>query len=112
MGVTSVTGVSGNGSVAGSQKGPDTMSIGVNKLIGPKVVACGKETLSGTTAVIEFPAPTGVVGDYAVMLTNNSSTHAYISTALAAIASTDNWGFTVTAGSGDIVNWTLVKTGL
>lgn len=112
MGATSVTGVSGPGSVMGSQKGSEHMSLGVHKLIGPKVVAAGKETLNGTTADIEFPAPTGVVGDYVVMLTSDDSTVPYVSTPLAAVADTNNWKFTVTAGNNAVVNWMIVKVGL
>lgn len=111
MGATSVTGVSGPGSVAGIQKGSEHMSLGINKLIGPKVAAAGKITLSGTTGVVEFPELAGVVGDYVVMLTPNSNALAYVSTPLAAIASTDEWGFTITGGSGAVVNWAVVKVG-
>ena len=39
MGATSVTGVSGVGTVAGSQKGSEHMSLSVKKLIGPIAVA-------------------------------------------------------------------------
>ena len=112
MGATSVTGVSGSGSVAGSQKGSEHMSLGVNKLIGPHIVAAGTETLSGTSAVVELPAQTGSVTTYSVMLTNNSSTNAYISSALAVSSETDMWKFTVTAGNNDIVSWAVFNNGL
>lgn len=112
MGATSVTGVSGAGTVGGRQKGSEHMSLSIKKLIGPKVVAAGKETLSGTTGTFEIPAQTGAVTDYIVMLTNNSSTNAYVSTDLAAVTDTDTWNFTVTAGSGDVVRWAVLKTGL
>lgn len=112
MGATSVTGVSGAGSVAGRQKGSEHMSISNKKIVGPKVVCAGSETLSGTTATIEIPEQTGTVSDYIVMLTNNSSTNAYVSTALAAVTDTDTWNFTVTAGSGDVVYWSVQKKGL
>ena len=111
MGATSVTGVSGPGSVAGNQKGSEHMSLGVSKLIGPKVAAAGKITLTGTTGVVEFPALVGVVGDYVVMLSANTSDHVFVSTPMAAIVDTDQWGFTVTGGSGAVVNWTVVKVG-
>jgi hypothetical protein len=87
------------------------MSLGINKLIGPKVGAAGKITLSGTTGVVEFPKLAGAVADYVVMLTPNSNALAYVSTALAAIANTDEWGFTITGGSGAVVNWAVVKIG-
>ncbi len=112
MGATSVTGVSGPGSVAGNQKGSEHQSLGVNKLIGPKIVAAGVETLSGTTGVIEVPAPTGAVSDYMVFLQTNSATAGYVSTALAAVANTDAWSFTVTAANNAVVNWCLVKKGV
>jgi len=111
MGATSVTGVSGPGSVAGLQKGSEHMSLGVAKLIGPKVSAAGKITLTGTTGVVEFPELVGVVGDYVVMLTANSVTHVFVSTPLAAIASTDQWGFVATGGTNAVVNWAVVKVG-
>ena len=48
---------------------------------------------------------------YVVMLTGTTSTLAYVSTNLAAVASTNDWSFTVTAGSGAVVNWTVVSVG-
>ena len=112
MGATSVTGVSGPGSVAGIQKGSEHMSLGVNKLIGPKVVAAGLTTLATTTGVVQFPALAGVVGDYVVMVSALSNTHCYVSTGLAAVSSTGEWGFTITGGNAANVNWCVVKTGV
>ncbi len=112
MTATSVTGLSGNGTVAGLQKGPDDRSMGVEKLIGPKIVACGREILSSTTAVVETPAPSDSISNYIVLLTTHSATVAYISTDLAAIASTGMVNFTITAGSGATVDWALVKKGV
>jgi len=112
MGASSVTGVSGSGSAAGNQKGSGNMSLGVHKLIGPRVMAAGAETLVGTTGTVEIPALAGVVGDYVVMLTGTSTTVAYLSTALAAAANSDNWKFTITGGDGQVVNWMIVKKGV
>lgn len=112
MGATSVTGVSGAGSVAGGQKGSEHMSLSVTKLIGPKVCAAGAKTLTGTTGTVVIPALTGVVGDYVVMLSANTSAHVYVSTAMAAVTDTDDWSFVITGGSGAVVNWTVAKTGL
>lgn len=111
MGATSVTGV-GIGGVSGSQKGSEHMSLGVSKLIGPKVAAAGKITLTGTTGTVEIPAMVGVVGDYVVMTCANTSAHVYVSTAMAAVSDSDSWSFVITGGSGAIVNWTVVKTGV
>ena len=111
MGATSVTGVSGPGSVAGIQKGSEHMSLGVGKLVGPKVAAAGAATLSGGTFAVEFPALAGAVTDYIVMLSANANTLPYVSVALAAITDTDEWGFTITGGTSDVVNWAVVKVG-
>ncbi len=110
MGATSVTGV-GIGGVSGNQKGSEHMSLGVSKLIGPKVSAAGKITLTGTTGTVEIPALVGAVGDYVVMLSANTSTHVYVSTALAAVSNSDSWSFIATGGSGAVVNWAVVKVG-
>jgi hypothetical protein len=112
MGASSVTGISGPGSVAGNQKGSEHMSLGVHKLIGPRVVAAGAETLVGTTGTVEIPALAGAVTDYIIMLTGVSTTECYVSTGLAAVASTDTWNFIITGGSGEVVNWMIVKKGL
>lgn len=112
MGATSVTGVSGAGSVGGNQKGSEHMSLGVARLVGPKITAAGAVTLTGTTGTVTIPALTGATTDYVVMLTANGSTAPYISTALATVANSGDWSFGITAGSGAKVNWALVKTGL
>ena len=113
MGATSVTGVSGPGSVAGHQKGSEHMSLSVKKLIGPHIVAAGVATLTGvTTLQIEIPAQSEAITNFMVMLTTDHSTLSYISTALAAVASTNTWTFTVTAANGAIVNWMLVRVGV
>jgi hypothetical protein len=112
MGASSVTGISGPGSVAGNQKGSEHMSLGVNKLIGPRVVAAGSETLVGTTGVVEIPELPGVPADYIVMTTGVSATVSRVTTPLAAVANTDTWNFTITGGSGEVVHWTVIKKGL
>jgi hypothetical protein len=112
MGATSVTGVSGAGSASGNQKGSEHMSLGINKLIGPKIATAGKVTLSGTTGVVYIPKLVGSVSDYVVILTATTNTHVYVSSELATVSSTDDWTFTVTGGSGAVVNWCVVKTGV
>jgi hypothetical protein len=111
MGASSVTGVSGPGSVAGRQRGSEHMSLAVSKLIGPRVAAAGRITLSGLTGVVQFPELVGSINDYVVMVSANSSTLAYVSTALAVVSGVDQWTFTITGGSGAVVNWTVVKVG-
>jgi len=63
MGATSVTGVSGSGSVQdaifpggwGQGKGSEHMSLGVNRLVGPRVVCAGTVALVGGTATVQLP---------------------------------------------------------
>ena len=53
MGATSVTG-KGNGSVDGSNKGSEHMSLGHRHLIGPRIQLAGLATLvAGTLDVVE-----------------------------------------------------------
>ncbi len=108
MGATSVTGVSGAGSAAKpgvGNKGSESMSLAVHKLIGPRVVSCGTTTLSGTTGSVYYPTLVGTASQYAVFLSSN-------------MATSPNWGlfttssFNITAGSGAIVNWEIVKQGI
>ena len=112
MGATSVTGVSGAGSVGGNQKGSEHMSLSVSKLVGPKITAAGSITLTSTTGTVYIPALVGDTTDYVVMLTAHTATHVYVSTDLATVASSDDWSFIITGGSGALVNWAVVKTGL
>lgn len=104
MGATSVTGV-GPGSADGMNKGSEHQTLGVNKLIGPHIVAAGKITLSGTSGAVQIPTLSGTVAEYGVFLTPSSAT-------VASYSSFTTSGFTVTAGSGATVYWQVVKLGL
>ena len=112
MGATSVTGVSGPGSVEGLQKGSERMSLGIGKLVGPKVSAAGSATLVGTTGTVSFPALVGLPANYVVILTGNSATVPYVSTALATVGGSGDWSFVITAGNNAVVGWAVVKMGL
>jgi hypothetical protein len=108
MGATSVTGVSGLGSVqelGGGNKGNDHLSLAVHRLIGPRVVMAEAVTLTGGTAVAYYPTLPGVIGQYSIQLTCNSSNVAWYS------------GFTTSQcginGNGtDTVFWSIIKNGL
>lgn len=63
MGATSVTGV-GPGSALGHNKGGENASLGVNKLLGPHLVAAGSLTVGATN---NFALPLAS-GSYAVSL--------------------------------------------
>lgn len=58
MGATSVTGV-GPGSALGYNKGGENASLGVNKLLGPHLVAAGSLTV-GSTNNFAVPLSSGV----------------------------------------------------
>lgn len=71
MAATSVTGV-GLGSAVGSQKGSEHLSIGAEKIIGPRVVYAGTHTLdSSGDLTIKLPELAGVSADYVVIATEN-----------------------------------------
>jgi hypothetical protein len=110
MGATSVTGIFNNGAGAADaygagNKGSERMSLGVHRLIGPRVVGAGVVTLSGTTGTVVFPTLPGGHAKYSIQLTGGSTTVPHFS----AFADT---GFTVTGGSGDTVFWTIIKNGI
>lgn len=104
MSATSVTG-KGNGSADGKNKGSGRMSLGVNHLIGPHVVAAGSATLSSSTFVVEFPVLTGVTADYGFHVTGSTSAAVYVS------SKTVN-GFTINGATAQVVDWMVVKNGL
>ena len=108
MAASSVTGV-GQGH-ARNQKGSEHATLGVNKLVGPRVMAAGSQVFSGTTTVVEMPALAGDVGDYVVMLTGNHATIPHISTALGATTG-GAWHFTATGADTSTLHWMVVKKG-
>jgi hypothetical protein len=108
MGATSVTGVSGPGAVDGLNKGSEHMSLGVNKLIGPRVVAAGTATIGGGgTVAVAIPELTGSTSDYIVMATDTNSTVAAVNVTAFALT-----GFTLKGTAAHVVNWAVVKVGI
>jgi hypothetical protein len=110
MGATSVTGV-GLGSADGSNKGSPHMTLGVEKLVGPRVVAADTVTLSGTTATVKLPVLDGSASDYIVTATDADTT------AAAAVAATITMDATATTvsfkgPSGSAVYYSIIKKGL
>jgi len=108
MGATTTEGT-GPGIASKNTKGK--LSLGVSSLIGPKIAVSGIITLDGTSDYIHIPKQIGSVSDYCIILTNNSSTHPYISHALSPISGSDEWRFQITAGSNDVVHFLVVKLG-
>lgn len=108
MGATSVTGVSGPGSVRGKQKGSPHDSLGVSRLIGPRVVSAGSATLDGAgTVTIDFPDIGGVAGDYiAIAVSNDPVANAVNVTALTTTS------ITLLGNANDPVSYAIIKVGL
>jgi hypothetical protein len=110
MGATSVTGV-GLGSADGSNKGSPHMTLGAEKLVGPRVVAADAVTLSGTTLTVKLPNLGGSASDYIVNVTDADTTAA---DACAATLTMDATATTVSlkGPSGGLVYYSIIKKGL
>jgi hypothetical protein len=138
MGAQTVTG-RGQGSAEATSKGDKNRNfIGVEKLIGPRVVAAGKITLAAGVGTVNFRVPlpcvTPLSADAAVPTPENDYVILWIDetdkayndaivvatvnsdatgdTTVAAGLKTCLKGFGITAGGvTDIVAWTVVKVG-
>jgi len=108
MAATSVTGT-GPGSAEGAIKGDKEFSMGVEKLIGPRVVYAGQDTLSGGTLAVVLPVLDGVAGDYIAVCTD--VTAAQPVKAVITLGSNDTT-LTLTGTSTDVINWAIIKVGL
>lgn len=111
MGASSVTGT-GIGSVNRNSKEFSKISLSINNLVGPKIVAAGIVKMKGITSVVEFPAPSGDFTDYAVFLTSNEKNCPFISKDLSPLPQTSNWTFTISSSNNSVVNWMIVKVGV
>ncbi len=108
MGATSVTGVSGPGAVDGRQKGSEHMSLGVNKLIGPRVVAAGSATIGGGgTVAVDYPTLGGSASDYIVVATDTNGTVAAVN-----VTAFSTSQLTLKGTASHVINWVIVKTTL
>lgn len=107
MGATSVTGVSGAGSVEGIQRGSEHMSLGVEKLIGPRVVAGGSATLSGGgTVTVVFPVLSGVAADYIGIANDTNATVGAVN-----ITALTTSSIALKGTATHVVNWMIIKAG-
>lgn len=107
MGATSVTGVSGFGSVDGIQKGSEHMSLGVEKLIGPRVVSAGSATIGGGgTVTVDFPVLAGVASDYVAIANDTHSTVAAVN-----VTSLTTSAIALKGTATHVVNWMIIKAG-
>jgi hypothetical protein len=135
MGATSVTG-KGPGSAEGSSKGPKERNfVGVEKLIGPRVMAAGVNQLVAGSYVVAFPNPLPCVTplsaaaatptpemDYVILVhdrTDGAQTVTVTTTncdadgdtTVPAAQQTHLYGFTMAGNAADVVDWTVVKVG-
>ena len=107
MGATSVTGVSGPGAVDGIQKGSEHMSLGVNKLIGPRVVAAGTATIGGGgTVTVNIPVLAGSASDYVGIAVDTNGTVAAVNVTALTTSS-----IALKGTATHVVNWMIVKAG-
>lgn len=106
MGATSVTGVSGVGSVDGIQKGSEHMSLGVAKLVGPRVAAAGTATIGGGgTVTVDFPAVGTDLTQFMGMAVDTNSSVAAVNVTALTLTS-----ITLKGTASHVVNWMVVKT--
>ena len=103
MVASTVTG-RGPGSSDGSNRGSERMTLGVDHLIGTRIVSSGSETLNdGGTGTVTFAQELdGDAADYIVFLQGDSSTVAFASAFTTSSIS-------ITGGSDDVVNWMVVS---
>jgi hypothetical protein len=108
MGATSVTGVSGAGAVDGLSKGSEHQSLGVGKLIGPRVVAAGSATVGGGGTVnVDFPTLPGLAAQYVVLATDTNATVAAVN-----VTAFTTSQLTLKGTATHVINWMIVKVGL
>lgn len=105
MGATSVTGVSGAGSVQdGSKaKGSEHMSLGVSKLVGPRVYLAGQVTLASGGATVYYPTINDNIANYVGFSTDTTAVNAV------AVTSLTTTSITLSGTGSHVVNWLIVK---
>lgn len=102
MGASSVTGVGQGSALKKGMKGSEHMFLGIEKLIGTKVVYSGTATLSSGTYAVVFPQTLpGVAADY-IVLCNGQANYAYG-------ASLTTTGFTATGTGSQVVSFAVIR---
>lgn len=113
MGATSITGV-GLGSADQNQKGSEHLSVGSNKIIGPRVVYANTVTLDGSgNATMQLPALKGAAANYIVVCTdNNTSAAAAVGAALSFQTNPNYTQVTVKGTASHTIQVAILKVGL
>jgi len=112
MAASSVTGLhkDGAGAVDGQNKGSERMTLGVEHLIGPRVIAAGEIALVGGAATVTFAQPLAdSEAVYVVMLTNNGA----VNDCTIGAKTDDGDGlfasFTIAGTSTDDIMWAVIS---
>lgn len=109
MAASSVTGV-GPGSADGLNKGSEHMTMGVEKLIGTRVVATGTVTLDSGAATVVFPQPlSGSKTGYLVFCTTVNASNYSRPNVLSDNGAGNFYQFTVAGTTTNVVNWVVIK---
>ena len=102
MAASSTTGTGQGSADKKGFKGSEHLFVGVEKLIGPRVVFAGSVTLSSGTATVKFPSTLpGVAADYIVLM-GGSASHSYATS----VAVT---GFTANGTGSEVPSYIVVK---
>jgi hypothetical protein len=121
MGATSVTGVSGSGSVQDLKypggfpqgKGSEHMTLGVTHLVGPRVVSAGLATLAAGTATVQLPDLLYFDSNvsYLAVATDTTGNHSVqaVLTFPSASGVEPAPYLTLTGTGTDVIAWTVVK---
>ena len=111
MTASSVTG-RGLGSADGKNKGSEHMTLGVERLIGPRIMAADAVTLDGSgDATVVLPLFPGVVGDYTVSVTDTTVAGATACAGSLAFSSTATT-LTLKGTADQTASYVIVKKGL
>jgi len=93
-------------------KGSEHMTLGVSHLLGTRVVAAGRVTMSSGTGTVTFPQPlTGDKANYIVLCTPLNSSTVARPTSLTNDSDGNFAYFAVAGGSSDVVYYAVVKVG-
>jgi len=101
MAAASVSGVGQGSADKLGNRGSERDFVGVEKLIGVRIVLTGNTTLSGGTATVVFGEELpGVDADYQVL----SNAANFIDATVVATT-----GFTLNGSGSDVVNWAVIR---
>lgn len=102
MSVSSVSGVGQGSADKKGHRGSEHLFVGVEKLVGTRIVHSGSVTLSSGTATVTFPTTLpGSASDY-IVISGGSAAYSYASS----VATT---GFTMNGTGSQVVSYIVAK---